>query len=185
MTGGAFGSLVAQFLHLTADERKTLLVAGAAGGMAATFNTPLAAVVLAVELLLFEWRPRRFVPVVAAVAVATIVPRCPARTQRALPVAARVAAPRPPALKVLCVVAGVIAGVLALAATALVYASEDAFTGCRSTGCGGRRSAASSSASAACSSRRRWASDTTSSAASCAAVVGLCIWSSASSWSRR
>ena len=58
MTGGAFGSLVAQFVHLTADERKTLLVAGAAGGMAATFNTPFAAVMLAVELLLFEWRPR-------------------------------------------------------------------------------------------------------------------------------
>ena len=73
MTGGALGSLFAQFLHLTADERKTLLVAGAAAGMAATFNAPLASVLLAVELLLFEWRPRSFVPVTAAVAVATIV----------------------------------------------------------------------------------------------------------------
>ena len=73
MTGGAIGSMLAQLLHLTADERKTLLVAGAAGGMAATFNSPLAAVLLAVELLLFEWRPRSFVPVVAAVAVATVV----------------------------------------------------------------------------------------------------------------
>ena len=60
-------------LRLTADERKTLLVAGAAGGMAATFNAPLAAVLLAVELLLFEWRPRSFVPVAAAVCVATVV----------------------------------------------------------------------------------------------------------------
>ena len=57
MTGGALGSILAQHLHLTADERKTLLVAGAAGGMAATFNAPLASILLAVELLLFEWRP--------------------------------------------------------------------------------------------------------------------------------
>jgi chloride channel protein, CIC family len=54
MTGGALGSIVTQHLHLTADERKTLLVAGAAGGMAATFNAPLASILLAVELLLFE-----------------------------------------------------------------------------------------------------------------------------------
>src|ERR1700756_4803734 len=62
MTGGAVGSILAQSLRLSADERKTLLVAGAAGGMAATFNAPLASVLLAVELLLFEWRPRRFIP---------------------------------------------------------------------------------------------------------------------------
>src|SRR5439155_1318077 len=63
MTGGAFGSIFGQLLHLTAAERKTLLVAGAAGGMAATFATPVAAVLLAVELLLFEWKPRSRVPV--------------------------------------------------------------------------------------------------------------------------
>src|SRR5262249_25748155 len=61
MTGGAVGSLIAQFLHTTAAERKTLLVAGAAGGMSATFGTPVAAVLLAVELLLFEWKPRSVV----------------------------------------------------------------------------------------------------------------------------
>jgi H+/Cl- antiporter ClcA/CBS domain-containing protein len=70
MTGGAIGSLFAQFFHLTAAERKTLLVAGAAAGMTGVFGTPAAAVLLAVELLLFEWRPRSFVPVVAAVAAA-------------------------------------------------------------------------------------------------------------------
>lgn len=75
MTGGAVGSLFAQFLRLTADERKTLLVAGAAGGMAATFNSPFAALMLAVELLLFEWRPRSYVPVAAAVCVAAVVRR--------------------------------------------------------------------------------------------------------------
>jgi len=56
MTGGAFGSMVAQLFRLSSTERKTLLVAGAAGGMSATFASPVAAVLLAVELLLFEWR---------------------------------------------------------------------------------------------------------------------------------
>jgi H+/Cl- antiporter ClcA len=66
MTGGAFGSLVAQWLKLTDAERTTLLVAGAAAGMSATFAAPIAAILLAVELLLFEWRPRSLVPVAVA-----------------------------------------------------------------------------------------------------------------------
>jgi H+/Cl- antiporter ClcA/CBS domain-containing protein len=70
MTGGAIGSLFAQCFHLSAAERKTLLVAGAASGMTAIFGTPLAAILLAVELLLFEWKPRSFVPVVVAVLIA-------------------------------------------------------------------------------------------------------------------
>src|SRR6476469_1433413 len=61
MTGGAVGSLVAQFFHLTSTERKTLLVSGAAAGMSATFAAPVASVMLAVELLLFEWQPRSIV----------------------------------------------------------------------------------------------------------------------------
>ncbi len=73
MTGGAFGSLFAQLFALTAAERKTLLVAGAAGGMSAVFATPVAAVLLAVELLLFEWKPRSFIPVAVASLVASIV----------------------------------------------------------------------------------------------------------------
>ncbi len=76
MTGGACGSLFAQLFHLSANERKTLLVAGAAAGMAAIFSTPVAAVLLAVELLLFEWKPRSLIPVAVAsiVAVALRVP---------------------------------------------------------------------------------------------------------------
>ena len=70
MTGGAFGSIIAQIFHLTAAERKTLLVAGAAGGMTATFGTPVAAVLLAVELLLFELKPRSLIPVALACCVA-------------------------------------------------------------------------------------------------------------------
>src|SRR6185369_15871529 len=66
MTGGAIGSLIAQGFHFSSAERKTLLVAGAAGGMAAIFAAPIAAVLLAVELLLFEWKPRSFIPVAIA-----------------------------------------------------------------------------------------------------------------------
>src|SRR6478672_4038446 len=70
MTGGAIGSLFAQMFHLSSAERKTLLVAGAAAGMAAIFAAPVAAVLLAVELLLFEWKPRSFIPVAIAAATA-------------------------------------------------------------------------------------------------------------------
>ena len=73
MTGGAFGSLVAQWMHLTDAERTTLLVAGAAAGMSATFAAPLSAILLAVELLLFEWRPRSLIPVAFASITAEIV----------------------------------------------------------------------------------------------------------------
>ncbi|HEY4250524.1 MAG TPA: chloride channel protein [Roseomonas sp.] len=69
MTGGAIGSLFAQCFHLSAAERKTLLVAGATAGMTAIFGTPIAAVLLAVELLLFEWKPRSLIPVITACAV--------------------------------------------------------------------------------------------------------------------
>ncbi len=73
MTGGAFGSLIAQWIKLTDAERTTLLVAGAAAGMSATFATPVAAILLAVELLLFELRPRSLVPVAIASATAAIL----------------------------------------------------------------------------------------------------------------
>src|SRR5207249_7476727 len=75
MTGGAFGSMLAQFFKLTSAERKTLLVAGAAGGMSATFASPVAAVLLAVELLLFEWKPRSMIPVALASATAAATRR--------------------------------------------------------------------------------------------------------------
>jgi H+/Cl- antiporter ClcA len=126
MTGGALGSIWAQFLHLTADERKTLLVAGAAAGMAATFNAPLASVLLAVELLLFEWRPRSFIPVVAGVAVASVV-RVPLLGAGAVFPAPSGALHLDAATYGLCIVSGIAAGLLALLATTLVYLSEDTF----------------------------------------------------------
>jgi H+/Cl- antiporter ClcA len=72
-TGGAFGSLIGQLLHTTATERKVLLACGAAAGMSATFNTPIAGVILAIELLLFEFKSRSFIPVVIASTLATAV----------------------------------------------------------------------------------------------------------------
>jgi chloride channel protein, CIC family len=70
-TGGAVGSLVGQLFHMTASERKVLLACGAGAGMSATFNTPIAGVILAIELLLFEFRSRSFIPLVVASTLAT------------------------------------------------------------------------------------------------------------------
>ncbi len=72
-TGGALGSLFGQLLHMTAAERKVLLGCGAAAGMAATFSTPIAGVIFAIELLLFEFRSRSFIPLVIATTIATTV----------------------------------------------------------------------------------------------------------------
>jgi len=72
-TGGAVGSLVGQIFHTTASERKVLLACGAAAGMSATFNTPIAGVILAIELLLFEFKARSFIPLVIASTLATAV----------------------------------------------------------------------------------------------------------------
>jgi chloride channel protein, CIC family len=126
MTGGAFGSIGAQLLNLSADERKTLLCAGAAAGMAAVFDAPLAAVLLAIELLLFEWRPRSFVPVAAAVAVAAIV-RVPILGSGPVFPAPTGALHLDAADYALCLVSGALAAALALVATTLVYFSEDTF----------------------------------------------------------
>jgi H+/Cl- antiporter ClcA len=126
MTGGAFGSISAQLLHLSADERKTLLVAGAAAGMAATFDAPLASVLLAVELLLFEWRPRSFIPVAGAVAVATVL-RVPMLGSGPVFPTPTGSLHLDAASYGLCIVSGAVAGLLALVATSLVYLSEDAF----------------------------------------------------------
>src|SRR5579884_2392536 len=73
LTGGAVGSVFAQFLHLSAIERRTLLVAGACGGMAAVFGTPVAAALFGIELLVFEWKPRSMVPIAVAVTVADAI----------------------------------------------------------------------------------------------------------------
>jgi CIC family chloride channel protein len=126
MTGGAVGSLIAQFFNLTSAERKTLLVAGAAAGMAATFASPVAAVLLAVELLLFEWKPRSLVPVALACATATILRRYLLGLGPLFPTPPHPAFIGPVGL-IACVAAGILAGGLSALLTLMVYTAEDAF----------------------------------------------------------
>jgi len=125
MTGGALGSLFGQAFHLSPAERKTLLVAGAAGGMAAVFGTPLAATLLAVELLLFEWKPRSFIPVACAAAVAGAlrVPLLGAGPLFPVPPHAALTADGLVIALALGIAAGFGSGLL----TWLVYACEDLF----------------------------------------------------------
>ena len=125
MTGGAFGSILAQLFHLTSAERKTLLVAGAAGGMSAVFASPIAATLLGVELLLFEWRPRSFIPVTVASVVAWLLripligagPIFPITPHAPLGFAA---------IGIACVI-GIAAGFGSGLLTVLVYFCEDVF----------------------------------------------------------
>ncbi len=126
MTGGAFGSMIAQLFHLTSAERKTLLVAGAAGGMSATFASPVAAVLLAVELLLFEWKPRSLIPVALASVVAAVVRRYILGFGPLFPVPAHPLHIGPVSL-LGCALVGLLAGVLSALLTVSVYAAEDAF----------------------------------------------------------
>ena len=125
MTGGAFGSLFAQLFKLTASERKTLLVAGAAAGMSAVFATPVAAVLLAVELLLFEWKPRSFIPVTVAAMIASLV-RVPLLGSGPIFPVTLHAILTPQALGIALLV-GILAGFGSGALTALVYFCEDSF----------------------------------------------------------
>ncbi|TBC60989.1 CBS domain-containing protein (plasmid) [Rhizobium leguminosarum] len=124
MTGGAIGSLFAQFFHMSAAERKTLLVAGAAAGMTAIFGSPIAAVMLAVELLLFEWKPRSFIPVAVAACVSICWrplfgtgPLFPTHFQVALPWWGIFA----------CAAIGIISGLQSGLLTTLLYRIEDLF----------------------------------------------------------
>jgi H+/Cl- antiporter ClcA len=125
MTGGAVGSIVAQGFHLSAAERKTLLVAGAAGGMAAIFSAPVAAILLSVELLLFEWKPRSFIPVaLAAIAAGTL--RVP--LLGAGPIFGVAPHPPPgPALLAGAFGLGIVAGLCSVVLTVSLYAVEDLF----------------------------------------------------------
>jgi chloride channel protein, CIC family len=126
MTGGAFGSLLAQWVKLTDAERTTLLVAGAAAGMSATFAAPFAAVLLAVELLLFEWRPRSLIPVAFASVTAAVLrvmwlgagPLFPLSAE-AIPSGARFA--------ILAAVLGALVGLAAAAMSRMMYGFEDLF----------------------------------------------------------
>jgi H+/Cl- antiporter ClcA len=125
MTGGAIGSLIAQALPVSDNERKTLLVAGATAGMTTVFGTPIAAIMLAVELLLFEWSPRSFLPVAVAAVVAAVERGVLGLTSPLFPFAGSVDVTL---VGVLCWAAmGLLGGLLSGLLTRLVYACEDGF----------------------------------------------------------
>jgi chloride channel protein, CIC family len=124
-TGGALGSLLGQLLHVTGDERKVLLAAGAAGGMAAIFGAPVSAVILAVELLLFELRPRSLIPVAMATVAAAGVRYAFVGTT---PVFAMPHVAEPGIAALACyVVLGALIGLVSVGVTRIVYGIEDAF----------------------------------------------------------
>jgi CIC family chloride channel protein len=125
MTGGAFGSLFAQLFHLTAAERKVLLVAGAAAGMSAVFAAPVAGVLFAVELLLFEWKPRSFIPVAVACITASILRISSLGSGPIFHLASHAPAGLSMILSALLV--GILAGFGSAALTKLVYGFEDLF----------------------------------------------------------
>lgn len=124
MTGGALGSLLAQYFELSAAERKTLLVAGATAGMTAVFGTPVAAVLLGTELLLFEWRPRSLLPVAIACAVAAFARPYLLEAGPLFPL--QTAMPDGVALGS-CIALGLVCGAVASILSQLLYRIEDAF----------------------------------------------------------
>ncbi|MBV6522005.1 MAG: H(+)/Cl(-) exchange transporter ClcA [Gemmatimonadaceae bacterium] len=124
-TGGAVGSLVGQFTACSPAERKTLLGAGAAAGMAATFGSPVAAVLLAVELLLFEYRPRSIIPVALAATVATGMRIAFEGSKPAFGMPD--VGPAPLSALAFYVILGALMGLVAAGVTRAVYAVEDRF----------------------------------------------------------
>ncbi len=125
MTGGAIGSLIAQVLPVSDNERKTLLVAGAAAGMTTVFGTPIAAIMLAVELLLFEWSPRSFLPVAVAAAVAEVGRSLLGMSGALFPFEGLMVTTLPAFAGWIAI--GIAAGLLSGLLTQLVYACEDGF----------------------------------------------------------
>ena len=125
MTGGAAASLLAQAFHLTAAERKALLVAGACAGMTAVFGTPLAAILLAVELLLFELRPRSLLPVAISCAVAGFLRPLWAGSGPLFPL---YTAPPTTVAMLSCCAAGLASGLASSAMTMTLYWVEDLFS---------------------------------------------------------
>jgi H+/Cl- antiporter ClcA len=124
-TGGALGSFIGQILRTTADERKVLLTAGAAAGMSAIFGSPVAAIMLAIELLLFEFSARSLIPVALAVitGAALHIALFGGQAFFAMP---NVAAPTSTAVAIYSLI-GLIIGIVSVGVTKVTYAIEDAF----------------------------------------------------------
>ena len=126
MTAGSVGSLLGQLFHLTDAERTTLLVAGATAGMTGVFSTPLSAVLLAVELLLFEWRPRSFIPVAIAATTAGVLRHYFLSPDPLFPMPL-LNHPVQPITVLGALGLGILSGAAALVLSRAVYASEDFF----------------------------------------------------------
>lgn len=130
VTGGALGSVFGQLFNLSAIERRSLLVAGAAAGMSAVFGTPVAAVLLGVELLVFEWKPRSMIPIAVASAMGAAVRAgfAGAGWLEEVPLFPSSAVLDPGVTMVLGAVAvGVVSGAVAWVLTKAVYGAEDLF----------------------------------------------------------
>lgn len=126
VTGGAFGSMIAQMFRLTSSERKTLLVAGAAAGMAATFSAPIAAVLLAIELLLFERKPRSIIPVAVACGTAELIRQYllgPGPVFPAIPHGQLIS----PVVLLCTLLVGIVVGLVSIPLSNSVYFVEDMF----------------------------------------------------------
>ena len=126
MTGGATGSLLGQLIAISDSERTTLLVAGAAAGMSATFSCPLSAVLLAVELLLFEWRPRSLVPVAVASVTAGALRRLLLGPGPIFPMLPTMV-PMHHMAMIGAVIVGIVAAILSTGLSRILYAVEDMF----------------------------------------------------------
>ena len=124
-TGGALGSTLGQLLKVTSNERKIILAAGATAGMSAIFGTPIAAIFLAIELLLFEFSPRAILPVALACITGAAGHHLLFETAPVFPMPV-LETPSNGALALYSFI-GLLVGFISLGATKIVYITEDAF----------------------------------------------------------
>lgn len=124
-TGGALGSTVGQILKISHNERKILLAAGSTAGMAAIFGTPVAAIFLAIELLLFEFSPRSLIPVAIACMVGAAGHHLLFSTKPVFEMGS--IAPADTFVLIICSVLGIIIGLLSVFVSKAVYIIEEGF----------------------------------------------------------
>ncbi|HEY9363999.1 MAG TPA: chloride channel protein [Chitinophagaceae bacterium] len=125
-TGGALGSTLGQILRITHNERKILLAAGATAGMAAIFGSPIAAIFLAVELLLFEFSPRSIIPVALACITGAAGHHFLFESKPVFEIATFIEMPSNTALFAYSIM-GIVVGLLSVIVTKIVYLIEDGF----------------------------------------------------------
>jgi H+/Cl- antiporter ClcA/CBS domain-containing protein len=125
-TGGALGSTLGQVLKISHNERKILLAAGATAGMAAIFGSPIAAIFLAIELLLFEFSPRSIIPVTLACITGAAGHHLLFEETPVFEIKTIIETASNTALLTYSII-GIIIGLLSVGITKLVYLVEDGF----------------------------------------------------------